>query len=263
MIGPQDELPKHGQDARQDALTIDVCDLERGVCALLRLVRTVDDTAPTSLAIVCLDGEDVAGLGGAIGVEIEVIEPLARWRASLQHGDVTLEVELDATSPPIDFEELAGIRRYEQLCRARGTLGAGGRRIDIDGAGRYAHAWGEPRAARFRSVWAVAPDRAMTVTAVRPPGAAQHGEESIAAYVVRPESSPERVEEARLSTVYDDAGRPRTAGLELLLEGDEFPRRASGEAACHAAVGPVQAACFRWSLDGEPAQGGYQVVSPA
>jgi hypothetical protein len=69
----------------------------------------------------------------------------------------------------------------------------------------------------------------------------------------------------RLSTIYDSAGRPRTAGLELYLPDDEYPRRLSGEAVCQATIEPdfLQAACFRWSLEGEPAQGGYQVVAPA
>jgi hypothetical protein len=104
----------------------------------------------------------------------------------------------------------------------------------------------------------------VTVTAVRPRGVAEHGAELVAAYLVRPESEPERVEDARLSTVYDAAGRPRTAGLELFLEGDEYPRRVAGAAVCQAgAPEPLEVACFRWSFDGDPAQGGYHVVPAA
>jgi hypothetical protein len=148
----------------------------------------------------------------------------------------------------------------------RGSIRVGEARTEIDGVGRRAHEWGEPTAARRRSLYAVAEDRAVTLMAVRPSGAAEHGAELIAAHNVRPEAAPEPFETARLSTVYDADGRPRSAGLELLPPETEYPRRVSGTAVCHAAASsaaPLQAACFRWSLDGEAAQGGYHLVSAA
>ena len=65
--------------------------------------------------------------------------------------------------------------------------------------------------------------------------------------------------------MYDSAGRPRTAGLELFMPGDEYPRRVSGEAVCRPAGGHdgQLATCFRWSFEGDPAEGGYQVARPA
>jgi hypothetical protein len=260
MIGPEDERPRDG--VAQDAVTVDLCDLDRGVCALVRVVRAAGETG-SALALACLGGRTVANLDDPAGIGLETIEPLARWTCRLESATVSLTAELEAASPPIDFGEVAGVNRYEQLCRVRGELRVDDGRTRIDGVGRRAHAWGDPSAARFRSLYAVAGDRAVTVTAVRPYEADEHGAELIAAYLVRPESQPERFEDARLSTVYDDTGRPRSAGLELLLPGDEFPRRVSGEAVCRAAGGPepLEVACFRWSLDGEPAQGGYQVVS--
>jgi hypothetical protein len=262
MIGPEDERPKDG--AGQDAVTIELCDLDRGVCAVLRIVRAAGE-GDSALALACLGGETVATLDDPAGIAMETIEPLARWTCALERGTVSLRAELEAASPPIDFGEVAGVTRYEQLCRVRGELDVNGSRTQIDGVGRRAHSWGNPAAARFRSLYAVAGDRAVTVSAVRPGDVSEHGAELISAYLVRPESQPELFENARLSTVYDAAGRPRSAGLELLLEGDEYPRRVSGEAVCQAAGGPdvLEAACFRWSLDGEPAQGGYQVVSLA
>ena len=191
----------------------------------------------------------------------------------LEHDGVALEAELEAASPPIDFEEpasapLAGRRA------SSGTSSSAGRGASSASTGaplRSTASAGAPTpgaspvAARWRSLYAVAGDRAITVTAVRPAGATEHGAELIAAHLVRPDVPPEPFENARLSTIYDGAGRPRSAGLELLLPGDEYPRRMSGEAVCQTAgeTDPLQAACFRWSLDGDTAQGGYHVVSPA
>jgi hypothetical protein len=203
-------------------------------------------------------------------VALETIEPLVRWRCRFEHEGVVLEAELEATSGPIELAEpiaaAAGVHGYEQLCRVRGAIRVGDAHTEIDGVGRRAHEWGEPTAARRRSLYAVAGDSAVMVSAVRPAEAAEHGAELIAAHMVRPESPPETFETARLSTIYDAAGRPRTAGLELLLPDAEYPRRVSGTAVCHAAAGsaePLQAACFRWSLDGEAAEGGYQMGSAA
>jgi hypothetical protein len=270
MIGPEDERPKDGPEAPQDAVTVELCDLDRGVCALLRVVRTGGGAHTSALALACLGGETVATLRDEGDIRLETTEPLARWRCGFKREAVTLEAELEAVSPPIvlgepppdTFTEAAGVHRYEQLCRVRGEIRVEGRPTPIDGVGRRAHAWGAPAAARFRSLYAVAGDRAVTVAAVRPRESAEHGAEVIAAYLLRPESEPERFESARLSTIYDAAGRPRSAGLELFLPGEEYPRRVSGEAVCQATDEPdsLEAACFRWSLDGEPAQGGYQVV---
>jgi hypothetical protein len=73
------------------------------------------------------------------------------------------------------------------------------------------------------------------------------------------------VEEARLSTVYDGEGRQRSAGLELWLPGEEFPRRASGVAIAGSSLDleglRVHAAVFRWRLEGREGLGAYEVMS--
>jgi hypothetical protein len=281
MIGPEDERP---QDAFQDAVTVELCDLDRGVCALLRLARLEAGSRVSAFASLCIDGRPAAALderlldariddwgdAEAAGIRFVTVGPLARWRAEGDVGGFAFSFEAEATSIPIAFDDqsarASGVRRYEQLCRVRGEIStAGGPTVEVDGVGRRAHTWGEPVGARFRSLYAVAGERAVTVSAIRPAGSTDHGAEVTAAWLLRAESEPEFAEEARLSTIYDDAGRPRTAGAELLLPGDEYPRRLSGEAVCQAAPEPdsFQAACFRWSLEGDPAQGGYQVIAPA
>jgi hypothetical protein len=281
MIRPEDERPK---DAFQDAVTVELCDLDRGVCALLRLARLEAGTRTSALALLCTDGRPAASLderrldarvddwrsAEAAGIQFVTVEPLARWQVRGEVGALAFSLDVEATSPPIEFDEesarISGVRRYEQLSQVRGEVStAAGAAVQVDGVGRRAHAWGEPVGARFRSLYAIAGDRAVTVSAVRPAGSTDHGAEVTAAWLLGPESEPEFVEEARLSTIYDAGGRPRSAGAELRLPGDEYPRRLAGEAVCQAApeFDALQAACFRWSLEGDPAQGGYQVVTPA
>ena len=67
------------------------------------------------------------------------------------------------------------------------------------------------------------------------------------------------VETARISTVYDGGGRQRSAGLELWIAGEEFPRRGSGLVLAGSSLElegiQVHAAIFRWRLDGRDATG--------
>lgn len=269
MIVPEDELPKEGAGNFEDSVTVEISDVDRGVYAFLRVVKAGDGERTSSLALICLERHTVAALEDA--VVIETAEPLARWRCRFEHGPVTLEAEVGAICPAIDFDEpgtaalteAAGLHRYEQLCGVQGRLRVDGRVVEIDGVGRRTHAWGVRSHARIRTLYAIAGDRAVILTAVRPKDGEPHGSELIAAHLVRPEADPEQFEDARLSTVYDAAGRPRTAGAELFMAGEDFPRRISGEAVCQAVAETetIQAACFRWSLEGEPAQGGYQLMA--
>ena len=270
MIRPEDERLKDGRGAFEDVVTVELCDLDRELYALLRVTQADGGSRTSQLGLVCLGGQALGTFDGS--VVLETPEPLMRWRCRLEAGSVVLEAELGAVSPPIDFDEPAtealtrasGMHRYEQLCGVRGELRVDGRRVKIDGVGRRTHAWGEPSGARFRSLYAMAGDRAVIVTAVQPKDGAPHDNEVIAAHLVQPEATPEVFEDARLSTIYDAAGRPRTAGAELFMAGEEFPRRISGEAVCQAQAeaGTIRAACFRWAIEGEAAQGGYQVLSP-
>ncbi len=281
MTGPEGELPKDGSGAFEDAVVLELCDLRSGGGALLRLARTDGGARAAAHAVVCSAGEVVAlfaerqlepGIeswesASAAGIAIETIVQQSEWHARMDTDRVVLDVVFEAASPPVDFEEgaaapiaLVGIHRYEQLCRVRGELRVDGASTSIDGVGRRARAWGDPTGARIRSLYAVGEARAVTVAAVLPPGGEGHGAEHIAAFLVTPDAPPEAFDDVRLSTVYDGAGRPRTAGIELFMAGDEYPRRVSGEAVCTSqGAGGGTAACFRWSLEGEPAAGGYQI----
>ena len=72
------------------------------------------------------------------------------------------------------------------------------------------------------------------------------------------------VEDARISTVYDAEGRQRSAGLELWLPGEEFPRRVSGTVAAGSSLEleglSVHAAVFRWRMEEREGLGAYELM---
>jgi hypothetical protein len=104
---------------------------------------------------------------------------------------------------------------------------------------------------------------AVLALARRPRGAIGHGQEQVVAWLV---SAGEvlRVEDARISTVYDGDGRQRDAGLELWLPGEDFPRRASGSAVAGTTLSleglRVNAAVFSWRMEGRDGAGAYEVT---
>ena len=125
-----------------------------------------------------------------------------------------------------------------------------------------APAWSELDA--LRTVSAVfEPGLAVLALGRRPRGARGHGDERVTGWLVR-DGTPLAVEDARISTVYDGDGRQRTAGLELWLPGEDFPRRTSGTARAGASLTleglRVHAAVFAWHMDGREGVGAYDII---
>jgi hypothetical protein len=118
----------------------------------------------------------------------------------------------------------------------------------------------------LRTLYAASPDEALTLTAVRPAAGDGHGAERVQAWSAKGGAAPAAFEDARVSTIYDRGGEIRKAGLELHMAGEEFPRRASGEARAAAVLdagaSKIAISFLRWSIEGSPAQGSYTVVSP-
>jgi hypothetical protein len=116
----------------------------------------------------------------------------------------------------------------------------------------------------LRSISALVDEQhGLLALARRPRGASGHGEELVRAGLLR-EGELVDVEEARISTVYDGDGRQRSAGLELWLPGEEFPRRGSGIVIAGSSLEleevRVHAAVFRWRLDGREGIGAYELM---
>ena len=177
------------------------------------------------------------------------------WRAELPER-MSLAVE------PVSAEvDLGGVRA--QVCRVRGEVE--GRSVDCLGTFSVtdvAPSWEELDAVRSLSAL-VDEGHAMLAVARRPRGAQGHGDELVRACLLT-DGEPHQVEEARISTVYDGDGRQRSAGLELWLPGEEFPRRGSGLVIAGSSLELEQVnaheAVFRWRLDGREGIGAYELM---
>jgi hypothetical protein len=177
------------------------------------------------------------------------------WRAELPDR---LSLEFEPVSPPA---ELGGVRAH--LTRVRGE--ASGRAVD--GLGTVSETevppeWEELDA--LRSVSALVDEQhALLALARRPRGAVGHGDEEVTARLVEDDAVLD-VETARISTVYDGGGRQRSAGLELWVPDEDYPRRGSGLVIAGSSLDldgfQVHVAVFRWRLDGREGIGAYELM---
>jgi hypothetical protein len=185
----------------------------------------------------------------------EVSESGDGWRAEL---DGRIELQLDPVSPEADLDGVTA-----RICRVTGEVD--GTKVDCLGTfsiTSVAPRWEELQA--VRSISALV-DEGTGVLAIarRPRDAPGHGTEAVSAALFA-DGELHVVEEARISTVYDGGGRQRSAGLELWLPGEDFPRRGSGLVIAGSTFEletvQVHAAVFRWRLDGREGIGAYELM---
>lgn len=105
----------------------------------------------------------------------------------------------------------------------------------------------------------------LALSAVRPPGSSEHGDEQVAAVLCGPDGAPVEVSEALLSTEYGADGVQRRATLELWIDGEEGqPLRGAGTLISAARVRrpglASEIAFFRWSVEGREGLGHYELV---
>ena len=154
---------------------------------------------------------------------------------------------------------------YEQLCRVRGTMA--GRAVD--GLGQRGHSWGNPdwdkialtrvgeRVVRRRlRVGALGGALGQGVLARR------RGDLGRASSTARGRCS---VDEPRLSTTTDAAGRQIRAGLEFWLDkDDDYPTRGLGEVVTGSTLElgalRLDVAFFDWHIEGRTAVGRYDII---
>jgi hypothetical protein len=123
-----------------------------------------------------------------------------------------------------------------------------------------------PEQALRRSIGVVFSDGGLlALSAVRPQGSGEHGDERVTAVLCDPDGAPVEVSETLLSTEYGPDGVQRRATLELWTDGDAGqPLRGAGTLISAAEVrqaGQVsQVAFFRWSVEGREGLGHYEVV---
>jgi hypothetical protein len=169
-----------------------------------------------------------------------------------------LSLTLEPLSPAAD---LSGVSA--RLCRVQGEVG--GRRVECLGTvseTQRAPVWEELDL--LRSISVLVDDRhALLALAERPRQTEGHGDERVTGWLLE-DGKLLRIADARISTVYDGAGRQRSAGLELWLPGEEYPHRGSGAAVAGSSLEleglSVHAAVFRWRLDGREAIGAYELM---
>jgi hypothetical protein len=177
------------------------------------------------------------------------------WRAELEDH---LSLEFEPLSAGAD---LGGVRAY--VARVKGE--AGGRRVE--GLGTVTETEVPPQWEELDAIRAVSAlvdeQHALVAVARRPRGAVGHGDERVTACLVEDDALLQ-VETARISTVYDGSGRQRSAGLELWLPGEDYPRRGSGQVIAGTSLDldglQVHVAVFRWRLDGREGFGSYELM---
>ena len=105
----------------------------------------------------------------------------------------------------------------------------------------------------------------LALSAVRPIGANEHGDEQVTAVICDPDGAPVEVSETLLSTEYGPDGVQRRATLELWTDGEEGqPLRGAGTlisaAEAHRPGMDSTIAFFRWSVEGRDGLGHYELV---
>ena len=178
------------------------------------------------------------------------------WRAELPDR---FSLELEPVAPEVDLGDVRA-----RVVRVRGE--ASGRQVDALGTLSETEVpprWDELDA--IRSISALVDERhALLALARRPRDAVGHGDELVTAKLVE-DDAVLAVETARISTVYNGGGRQRSAGLELWVPGEDYPRRGSGQVIAGSSLDldglQVHVAVFRWRLDGREGIGAYELMS--
>jgi len=105
----------------------------------------------------------------------------------------------------------------------------------------------------------------LALSAMRPRGAAGHGDERVATVLCGADGAPVEVSETLLSTEYGADGVQRRATLELWLDDEDGqPLRGAGSLISATEVSHPglrgRVAFFRWSLQGRDGLGHYEVL---
>ena len=146
-----------------------------------------------------------------------------------------------------------------------------GRERAVSGFGQRGHSWGNPdwdKIALTRAVGAWFEDgTGAVVSTVRPMKADHHADEGMWAALLDAERTVS-VEDPRLSTTTDEAGRQIRAGLELWVnKDDDYPLRGVGEVLTGSTLElgalRLDVAFFAWHIEGRRAIGRYDILRRA
>jgi hypothetical protein len=218
---------------------------EEGYCALLGDERG-------STAVVCAGDERLRASGG----------PVVEGRNALASDEGEVEISWNPAGPMLQFamdpDEIRVHAIAASLIGPGGPLSGPGVLWDLPAHGHSA----------IRTAWAATAKSALTVlVATRPEDSREHGEEVVGAARIIPGAEPFGFVEPLLSTEYDAEGAHTRATLELWQSEEEgAPARGAGirvaGGGASLAEARLEAARFRWSLDGAQAIGAYEIVTP-
>jgi hypothetical protein len=239
----------------------DFADPDSGIAATLR---------PPGIAVV-FDHDDV--LAASPQADAHVDDGEAEINVRMQLDGASLKLELAPIAAPLALGGEGSGAEELTVCRVLGELEARGktRPISCLGIRSEAGAGAANDASLTRSIAVAFSDGGiLALDAIRPPGAETHAEEEIVAAFADPEGTATAFAETLLSTQYDEDGRQVRATLELWPEQESTPRpgrRAAGTIVCGTSLmldeRRLDLAIFRWSMDGTPGLGRYEVLSSA
>jgi hypothetical protein len=185
---------------------------------------------------------------------VEIDQAGERWQARAS-GDV--EITLTRAS---DTADLGGVAVTVCTCEGR----VGGKKVSGLGTAAETRKLPEWRELDLlRAISAVFEPGLAALVVARRPHATEHGSERVTAVLV--ENGELRApEDARISTVYDGAGRQHSSGLELWFPGEEYPRRLFGTVQAGTSLEleglSVHAAAFTWRMEGHVGSGLYELT---
>ena len=267
-----------------DAVTYCWADPESGLYGLARVAAgaSSEGSAHSSALAVAFEGRAPLGAIAEAGdtppdeLVAETEAPLERWTLRAE-GELRFALTFEALTPPAEYGgrqavvKAGGMEGYEQLCRVRGTMEVDGRERAVSGFGQRGHSWGNPdwdKIALTRAVGAWFEDgTGAVVSTVRPMKADHHADEGMWAALLDAERTVS-VEDPRLSTTTDEAGRQIRAGLELWVDkDDDYPLRGVGEVLTGSTLElgalRLDVAFFAWHIEGRRAIGRYDILRRA
>ncbi len=156
------------------------------------------------------------------------------WRLEGDGVELTFTARARAAVAPIAGAQIGG---FEQLCEVGGRFVIGADEHELHQCpGRRGARIPKVELARVQSAREVSawfgPGDAFALLALRPLGAAGHGQDLVGAALLD-SGGAVTLTDPRLSSTYDAAGRATRASVELWLgppDNEQYPRRATGEA---------------------------------
>jgi hypothetical protein len=204
-------------------------------------------------------GEVTISVGGRLTEENDVVS------IGFEQSDTPTEATLSRGSGEVALDRpsggpAAGIPKAA-LCQASVRTEGNGKPRRSRG---FVVRWDDDPAAGagiFRAVALPAPnDEVVLLTARREPGAANHAEETITAWLLRVDGTATAFDEALLSTQYDGDGLQTRLGLELWPpEGTSPPLRGAGTTFGLSRAGGINAALMSSSVEGSEGVGAYLI----